>query len=120
MAFRNLAEVVDEKLASIAPILADIEQGGGSADMRDLGRHLVEAMNLFQRNPGIEAAADDLYGAAAALMMDSKVNSQPVARKLRLFKEAHRRFHNRLIGAAERVGPYEHLVVEVFPARQAA
>jgi hypothetical protein len=120
MAFKILAEAVDDKLASIAPILTRLEQEGESLDLRDLGQHLIDAMGLFQRNPGIEAAADDLYAAAAALVMDSTVRSQPIARKLRLLKEAHLRFRNRLVSAAERVGPYEHLVVEVLPVRQAA
>jgi hypothetical protein len=43
-----------------------------------------------------------------------------MARKLRLLKEAHRRFAGRLTAATERVGPYEHLVVPVLPFQQAA
>ncbi|GEO14049.1 hypothetical protein [Microvirga aerophila] len=120
MTFKNLAEAVDEKLAAIVPVLARIEQIGGSADLRDLGRHLIDAMNLFQRNPGIEAAADDLYGAAGALVTDSTVRAQPIARQLRLLKEAHLRFSSRLVGAVERAGRYEHLVVPAFPVRRAA
>jgi hypothetical protein len=120
MTFKILVEAVDEKLASIASILTRIEEGGDTEDLRNLGLHLIDAMGLFQRNPGIEAAADDLHAAAAALIMDSAARSQPVVRKLRIFKDAHLRFRNRLGGAAERVGPYEHLVVQVYPMRQAA
>ena len=120
MAFKNLAEAVDEKLALIALILARIEQGSGSSDLRELGQHLIDAMRLFPRNPGIEAAADDVYGAAAALVADSTVRSQPVARKLRLLKEAHLRFSSRLSTAVERTGRYEHLVVPAFSIRHAA
>lgn len=116
MTFKVLADAVDEKLASIALVFARMEQGG-SADLRELAAHLMDAMALFQRNPGIEAAADDLYAATAALLADSTPQSQPMARKRRLFKEAHLRFTSRLMGAAERLGPYEHLVV---PVRQAA
>jgi hypothetical protein len=120
MMFKSLTDAVDEKLASIALVLARMEQGGGAADLRELARHLMDAMRLFQRNPGIEAAADDLYAATAALVADSTPQSQPMARKLRLFKEAQLRFTSRLTGAAERVGPYEHLVVPVLSLRQAA
>ncbi len=120
MTFKILAEAVDEKLALIAPVLTRIENGGGRADLRDLGRHLIDAMSLFQRNPGIEAAADDLYAAAMALVADTNANCQPTARKLRLVKEAHLRLRSRLEKAAERIGPYEFLVVPEFPSRQAA
>ncbi len=102
MTFKIPAEAVDEKLSLIAPVVVRMEQGGGSADLRDLGQLLIDTMGLFQRNPGIEAAADDVYAAAAALVADSTVRSQPIVRKLRLFKEAHVRFRNRLVGAAER------------------
>src|ERR687894_2424236 len=106
MTFKDLADAVDEKLAAIALLLAQVEQGGWTVDLRELARHLMDAMRLFQRNPGIEAAADDLYAATAALVADSTPQSQPMARKLRLFKEAQLRFTSRLTGAAERVGPY--------------
>jgi hypothetical protein len=117
MTFKVLADAVDEKLASIALVFAQMEQSSESADLRALAAHLMDAMALFQRNPGIEAAADDLYAATAALIADSAPQSQPMARKRRLFKEAHLRFTSRLMGAAERLGPYEHMVV---PVRQAA
>ena len=120
MTFKVLSDAVDEKLAAIALVLAQMEQGSGPADLRALARQLMDAMHLFQRNPGIDAAADDLYAATAALVADSTPRSLPMARTLRLFKEAHRRFASRLSGAAERVGPYEHLVVAVFPRQQAA
>jgi hypothetical protein len=120
MAFKNLVEAVDDKLASIASILVSLEQGSGSVELRDLAQHLIDAMGLFQRNPGIDAAADDLYAAAAALVADRMVGSQPLVRKIRLFKDAHLRFRSRLLAAAERVGPYEHLVVQVPSVREAA
>ncbi len=118
--FRILTEAVDEKLASIAPVVRQIEQGGQSADLRDLASHLVRALRLLDRNPGIEAAADDLYAAAAAIGGENTKPSFPAARGRRLLKEAHVRFCNRLEAAADRVGPYEYLVVPDYPIRQAA
>jgi hypothetical protein len=50
MTFKMLADAVDEKLALIAPVLGRIEQGGQSADLRDLVLHLMDALGLFQRN----------------------------------------------------------------------
>jgi len=118
--FRILTEAVDEKLASIASVVREIEQGGQSVDLRDLASHLVRALRLFDRNPGIEAAADDLYAAAAALGGENTKPSFPAARGRRLLKEAHVRFCSRLEAAADRVGPYEYLVVPDYPIRQAA
>lgn len=120
MMFRILTDAVDEKLALIAPVVRQIEQGGQSADLRDLANQLVRALRLFERNPGIEAAADDLYAAAAALVGESTKPSYPAARGPRLLKEAHVRFCSRLEAAADRVGPYEYLVVPDYPIRQAA
>ena len=118
--FRILTDAVDEKLALIAPVVRQIEQGGQSAELRDLASHLVRALRLFERNPGIEAAADDLYAAAVVLVGENTKPSYPVARGRRLLKEAHVRFCSRLEAAADRVGPYEYLVVPDYPIRQAA
>jgi hypothetical protein len=120
MMFKILTDAVDEKLALIAPVLRKIEQGDQRADLSDLRSHLVRALRLFERNPGIAAAADDLYAAAAALVRENTELSQPSARGRRLLKEAHVRFCSRLEAAADRVGPYEYLVVPDYPIRQAA
>ncbi len=120
MTFKILTDAVDEKLAVVATVLRTIEQGRQTADLRDLATHLMRALRLFERNPGIEAAADDLYAAAAALVRENATQSQLAARGRRLLKEAHTRFCSRLEAAADRVGPYEYLVVPDYPIRQAA
>jgi hypothetical protein len=120
MTFKILTDAVDENLAVIAPVLGRIEQDGQTGDLRDLAGHLVRALRLFDRNPGIEAAADDLYAAAAALVGENTRFAQPSARGRRLLKDAHMRFRGRLEAAADRVGPYDYLVVPDFPLRQAA
>jgi hypothetical protein len=119
MTFKILTDAVDEGIALLAPALRKIEQEGQSADLRDLGSHRIRALRLFERNPGIEAA-DELYAAAAALVGENRKLAQPSARGGRLLKEAHLRFCSRLKAAADRVGPYEYLVVPDFPVRQAA
>jgi hypothetical protein len=120
MMFKILTDAVDETLALIARIAKKIEQDGQSADLRDLGAHLVRALRLFERNPGIAAAADDLYAAAEALVGENTKLSQPSARGLRLLKDAHLRFCCRLEAAADRVGPYEYLAVPHYQVCQAA
>ena len=120
MTFKILTDAVDESLAVIAPVLGRIEQDGQTGDLRDLAGHLVRALRLFERNPGITAAADDLYAAAGALVGENTRFAQPSGRGRRLLKDAHMRFRGRLEAAADRVGPYEYLVVPDFPLRQAA
>jgi hypothetical protein len=120
MTFKILTDAVDEKLAVVATILRTIEQGGQTADLRNLATHLVRALRLFDRNPGIEAAADDLYAAAAALVGENTKLSQSTARGRRLLKDSHVRFCSRLEAAADRVGPYEYLVVPDYTTCQAA
>jgi hypothetical protein len=120
MTFKILTDAVDEKLALVAMVLRTIVQGGQAGDLSNLATHLVRALRLFERNPGIEAAADDLYAAAAALVRENTRLSQSTARGRRLLKDAHVRFCSRLGAAADRVGPYEYLVVPDFPVRQAA
>src|SRR4051794_22322772 len=94
--FKILTDAVDEKLALIAPVVRKIEQSGQSADLRDLASHLVRALRLFERNPGIEAAADDLYAAAAALIRENTTRLQPTTRGRRLLNDANLRFRKRL------------------------
>jgi hypothetical protein len=120
MMFKILTDAVDEKLALIAPVLRRIEQDGQSADLRDLGSHLIRALRLFERNPGIEAAADDLYAAAAALVGENMKLPQSSAKGRRLLNDAQLRFCSRLEAAADRLKPYEYLVVPGLSVRQAA
>jgi hypothetical protein len=58
---------------------------------------------LFERNRGIEADADDLYAAAAALVGENTKLAHYAARG-RFLKEAHVRFCSRFEEAADRVG----------------
>ena len=118
--FKFLTDAVDEKLSLIAPVLREIEQGGQGVDLPNLRSHLVRALRLFERNPGMEAAADDLYAAAVALVRENMSFSQPSARGRRLLKESHLRFCSRLEAAADRFRPYEYLMVPDYPVRNAA
>jgi hypothetical protein len=115
-----LARTIDERLAFIDPIVDALEQGGGESDLRDLRLLLIDTIGLLKRDPGIEAAAEDLYAAAAALVSDSAASSQPIARKLRLLRSAHARLRERLAGAAERVGPQDRPKLQGFAALYAA
>ena len=56
-------------------------------------------LRLVERNPGIDAAASDVYAAASAIVSDSGVEAQPYLRKQRLFREDRQRLRDRLAGA---------------------
>lgn len=60
---------------------------------------LIDLMRLLERNPGIEAAAADLYVAASALVRDTAAGASPSARMLRVFRESRVRFRARLVAA---------------------
>jgi transcriptional regulator with XRE-family HTH domain len=108
MAHPSFAAKLAEMLEMIERALSAIEQGGGEPELRSLQRllqeMLVNCMRLLERNPGIEAAAADLYASATALVVDHASSAQPLVRKLRLFREARLRFRHRLTTAR----PSEH------------
>ena len=106
-------------LSLIAPVLREIEQGGQGLDL-PISAHISFSLRLFERNPGMEAAADDLYAAAVTLVRENMSFSQTSARGRRLLKEAHLRFCSRLEAAADRIRPYEYLVVPDYPVHNAA
>ena len=96
---------LDGHLQTIGRVLSGIERGGGVVHLRDLGLLLIEATGLLERNPGLVAAADDLYAAAEAVVRDSHRGAQPIVRKLRLFREAHERFSSRMRRAGAQIRP---------------
>ncbi len=103
MTLKTFSTTLDEVLGLVEPAVAGIEQGKGAAELLELEqllrRALVDLLRLIRRDPGIEAATWDLYGAAVALVRDHGAGELPMARKQRLLREAHRRFRQRL-GAA--------------------
>ena len=109
MTSKTFEETIRERIEAVELIVSVIAQEGREANLHDLRVLLINVMGLLKRNPGIESAADDLYAAASALVTDSSVGAQPLARKLRLLRDARDRFCARLPGAAERNGPGEQM-----------
>jgi hypothetical protein len=64
-----------------------------------LRQHLASLVVLFERDPGLDAATTDLYATAAAVVNDTTMASQPLARKRRLLNEAQTRFQERIATA---------------------
>jgi hypothetical protein len=100
MAQTRFTDTMEEKLALISSTLKAIEFGGDQpylCELRTLLRHcLASLVVLFERDPGLDAATADLYAAAAALVNDTPMASQPLARKRRLLKQAQIRFQERI------------------------
>src|SRR5215204_4486058 len=99
----RFTDTIEEKLALIAPTLNAIEFGGDQSYLHELQtllrQHLASLVVLFERDPGLDAATADLYAAAAAIVNDTTMASQPLARKRRLLKEAQTRFQERIATA---------------------
>ena len=103
MAEKHFTDTIEEKLALIIPTLNAIEFGGELSYLRELQtllrQHLASLVVLYERDPGLDAATADLYAAAAAIVQDTTLASQPLARKRRLLKEAQTRFQERIAAA---------------------
>ena len=100
MAETPFTDTIEEKLAFISPTVKAIEFGGELPYLRELQallrQRLANLVVLFERDPGLDAATTDLYAAAAAVVNDTTLASQPLARKRRLLKEAQARFQERI------------------------
>ena len=85
-------------LALVAQAIVRIEQGDrAEAALRELWASLVEIKALRARDPGIRMAAQDVYEAAAAVVVDTRTGAVVVdIRRWRLLREAHLRLRRRL------------------------
>ena len=85
-------------LALVAQAIVRIEQGDrGEAALRELWASLVEIKALRARDPGIRMAAQDVYEAAAVVVVDTRTGAVVVdIRRRRLLREAHLRLRRRL------------------------
>ena len=90
-------------MAAIGIAIVQVEQhGGGAVHLRNLESHLVTVLTTMARNPGIEAAADDLFRAAAAFVRaEHDPNATPGPRLSRLLKEALARLQDRILSTGQ-------------------
>jgi hypothetical protein len=101
----TIAQKINERIEAVKKVVNLIAQAGRGDDLHDLRVLLINTMSLLKRDPGIEAAVDDLYASAAVLVQDASTGIPPSARSLRLLLSASDRFSARLATAAERIGP---------------
>ena len=102
MASRTFSQTVDDAVGQIETALAAIETSSSPAlgDLKAMLRQaLLDFITLVVRDPGIETATADLYGAAAAVVDAYAAQSTPTLRMRRLLRDARTRFHERLTRA---------------------
>jgi hypothetical protein len=104
-----LTDALDEALGAIQTALTQIDETGETeVGLNNVRSHILSVLWLVERNPGIEAAADDLYNAAAAFVL-AKADPNTGNRHRRILTDAAIRFRERLTMAlpsaqAQRLG----------------
>ncbi|SCY95009.1 hypothetical protein [Microvirga guangxiensis] len=92
----SFAETIRERIAAIEVVVDAIAEHGEDTNLRDLRILLINTMSLMRRDPGIEAAVDDLYSAARAIVKDAADSVHPVTRNVRCMRSALTRFTERV------------------------
>jgi hypothetical protein len=90
----TFADSMDDKRAAVLETISRIE-GGAPVDLGTLRADLVALSGMIRRNPGIEAATEDLFEAASAVHATGGDDGDGT-RRLRLLREAAARWAERL------------------------
>lgn len=96
MTDESFEKTIRERIAAIELVTESIVGQGRDADLHDLRVLLINTMSLMKRDPGVEAAIDDLYAAAKAIVRDAALGVHPVPRNVRCLRSAHARFSERV------------------------
>ena len=103
MAPGTFFDVTGQAPGLIEAALEGLERGGNEGELANLQsvlrQLLIDLMHLLERDPGIEAAAADLYDATSVLIRDTAAGSQRSSRTLRVFRDSRARFRDRLVAA---------------------
>ncbi|MBM6593235.1 hypothetical protein [Microvirga pudoricolor] len=98
-----LTEAIAEAVGAIDAALLRLDEGTDAVTgLNDVRSHILSVLWLVERNPGIEAAADDLYQAAAAFVR-AKADPSTGNRHKRILNDAMARFRERLAMAVPSV-----------------
>ncbi|MFL4974825.1 MAG: helix-turn-helix domain-containing protein [Microvirga sp.] len=96
---RSLQHALDEALGFIEQALEHIRAGEGSElELQNLRACLLDILAAIERNPGVEAACDDLYASAKELALGRDKG----ARMARLMESSMLRLRERLVHALPR------------------
>lgn len=105
MSDSSIAQTINERIEAVKVVVNLIAHSGKGDDLRDLRVLLINTMSLLKRDPGIEAAVDDLYAAAMAVVKDAASATHASPRFLRILLSASDRFCARLTSATDRLDP---------------
>lgn len=95
-----LNELLSSRVLGIDKALIQIRQSRGAKDAAvTIRAHLIDLLSLLDRNPGLDAAADDLYKSVAAFVEAGGHGASADGRQERLLAEAYARYRTRLDGA---------------------
>ncbi|MBJ6127150.1 hypothetical protein [Microvirga splendida] len=114
-----LAKTIQDRTEAVKKVVNLLAQAGRADDLHDLRVLLINTMSLLKRDPGTEAAVDDLYAAAAVLVKDASSGTPPSARSLRILLSASDRFCMRLGAAADRIEPQPEMRLKGLEAAYA-
>lgn len=96
MTDESLEKTIRERIAAVELVTDLIGGQGRDSDLHDLRVLLINTMSLMKRDPGVEAAIDDLYAAAKAIVRDAALGVHPVPRNVRFLRSALTRFSDRV------------------------
>ncbi|HZH12082.1 MAG TPA: hypothetical protein VEZ24_17155 [Microvirga sp.] len=96
MTDESFEKTIRERIAAVELVIDSIAGQGRETDLHDLRVLLINTMSLMKRDPGVEAAIDDLYAAAKAIVRDAAFGVHPVPRNVRFLRSALTRFSERV------------------------
>ncbi len=92
----TFASILEDRVKQIEEAVALIERGDGrTPELASLRADLIDMLEHIERDPGIEAAADALYNAAARTVVETSERER-IARDRRILREAALRLRERL------------------------
>ena len=95
-----LNELLSKRVLGIDKALIQISQSRDAKEAAATIRaHLIDLLSLLDRNPGLDAAADDLYKSVAASVEAGSYGRSAEDRQERLLAEAYARYRDRLTAA---------------------
>jgi len=96
----TFAAILEDRLKHVEDAVTLIEQGDGrTAELDTLRGNLIDILENVERNPGIEAAANDLYDIAAGTVVANAQERQLTNRGRRVLRDALMRLKERLATA---------------------
>jgi hypothetical protein len=104
MTQKSLAEALEETVSFIKRAIDRITRNeSAEAEFHNVQAYILNVLELVERDPGINAAADDLQNAVRFFVI-GLIDQGDAPRRGRLMREAYLRFHDRLMVAR----PSEH------------